>query len=86
MEIMLHLIFLRAKAINRNRSLYHDNKLLLFMHIEDERVTCLHKLPFLHDSLNSSRPVNNESPNFLHRIGEMKTKRGWEEPGEKLLN
>lgn len=56
------------------------------MHIEDERVTCLHKLPFLHDSLNSSRPVNNESPNFLHRIGEMKTKRGWEEPGEKLLN
>lgn len=56
------------------------------MHNEDERVTCLHKLPFLHGSLNSFRSMNNEPPNFLQRIGEMKTKRGWEEPGEKLLN
>lgn len=56
------------------------------MHVEDERVTCLHKLPFLHDSLNSSQPMNNEFPNFLQRIGEMKTNWGWEEPGGKLLN
>lgn len=56
------------------------------MHIGDERVTRLHKLPFLHDSLNSSRPMNNEGPNFLPRIGEMKTNCGWEEPGGKLLN
>lgn len=26
------------------------------------RVTCLHKLPFLHDSLNSFWPMNNEPP------------------------
>lgn len=56
------------------------------MHIEHERMTCLHKLPFLHDSLNSSQPMNNEFLNFLQRTGEMKTKRGLEEPGEKLLN
>lgn len=44
------------------------------MYIENERVTCLHELPFLNDSLNSSRPMNNKSPNPLQRIGEMKTK------------
>lgn len=52
------------------------------MHTEHERMTCLYKLSFLHDSLNSSRPMSNEFLNFLQRIGETKTKRGLEEPGE----
>lgn len=56
------------------------------MHIEDGRMTCLHKLPFLHDSLNSFQCMNNESLNFPQRIGEMKTKQGWVDPGEKILN
>lgn len=30
--------------------------------------------------------MNNDLPNFLQRIGEMKTKQGWEESAEKLLN
>lgn len=86
MEIMLYLIFFRVKVINRNRLLYYDNKLLLFMYIEDERVICFYKLFFFYDLLNFFRFVNNEFFNFLYRIGEMKIKLGWEEFGEKLLN
>lgn len=56
------------------------------MHIEDERMTCLYKLTFVHDSLNSSQSMNNESLKFLRRIGEMKTKQGWVESGGEFLS